>query len=34
LLGRGRGSRPSPPPLGCAIPSRCLFLGRISILEH
>src|SRR5262249_51271649 len=27
LPGRCRGSRPSPPPLGCAIPSCCLFIG-------
>src|SRR5262249_54671310 len=30
LIGRGRGRRPSQPPLGCAIPSCCLFIGRIS----
>ena len=31
LLGRGRGHRPSPPPLGRAIPSYSLFKGRISM---
>src|SRR5256885_1249689 len=31
LLGPGRGCRPSPPPLGRAIPSCSLFKGRISM---
>ena len=31
LLGRGRGRRPSPPPLGRAIPSCSLFKGWISM---
>src|SRR5262249_23007111 len=31
LLGRGRGRRRSPPPLGRAIPLCCLFICRISM---